>query len=116
WIIGALVAAAFLLAVGMRQRRPGGGPAALDGVQVATAEHGSIQRRITAAGVVASQTGTMVKIGSQISGRIRSLPADVGSPVRAGQVVAVLDSPDLQAQVDQQRQSVAASAASLAQA
>ncbi len=93
---------------------PGGGSDT--GVQTAKAEITTQQQKIAASGVVASQTGTQVKIGSQITGRIAELPADVGTHVKAGQVVAVLDSPDYKAQVDMQRQAVASSVASLAQA
>jgi HlyD family secretion protein len=86
------------------------------GVQTARVTRGNIDQKITATGVAAAQTGAKVNIGSQISGRIRSLPADVGTVVRAGQVVAVLDAPDLQAQVEQQRQSVSVAEAGLEQA
>ncbi|MFN3652974.1 MAG: efflux RND transporter periplasmic adaptor subunit [Armatimonadota bacterium] len=86
------------------------------GVQTGTVSRGDIDQKITATGVVAAQIGAKVNVGSQISGLIRSLPADVGALVRTGQVVAVLDSPDLQAQVEQQRQSVQVAEASLAQA
>lgn len=86
------------------------------GVQVGTAELGNLDHKITASGVVAAQIGAKVNIGSQISGRIRTLPADVGMRVQAGQVVATVDSPDLQAQVEQQRQNVAVAQAALQQA
>lgn len=86
------------------------------GVEVASAELGTQQRKISATGIVASQTGTQVKIGSQIAGPIKSLPADVGTVVKAGQVVAILELPDLQAQVEQMRHSAAASEAALNQA
>lgn len=85
------------------------------GVQTGTATRENIDQKITATGVAAAQTGAKVNIGSQITGRISRLPADVGTVVRAGQVVAVLDAPDLQAQVDQQQQSVSVSAANLRQ-
>lgn len=86
------------------------------GVQTGKAVRGTIDQKITATGVAAAQVGAKVNIGSQISGRVRSLPADVGTVVQAGQVVAVLDSPDLQAQVEQQRQSVSVAEASVEQA
>lgn len=85
------------------------------GVEIAKTEVGTQQQKISSTGVVASQIGTQVKIGSQITGRIIALPFDVGSYVKAGQVVARLDLPDLQAQVDQQRHSVTAAEASFAQ-
>ena len=113
WVVVVAVGASYAV---QRQLQSGRGTGIPKGGQVAAAVRGAIQERITATGVVAAQTGAMVKIGSQITGRIRRLPADVGTQIQAGQVVAVLDSPDLQAQVDQQRHSVAAAEASLAQA
>ncbi len=86
------------------------------GVQVAKVELGDLDQTVSASGVVAAQVGAKVNIGAQISGRIASLPADVGTVVRAGQVVATIDSPDLQAQVEQQRQSVNVARATLAAA
>lgn len=86
------------------------------GVQVGQVERGDIDQKITATGVVSAQVGARVNIGSQISGRIASLPADVGTLVREGQVVAVIDAPDFQAQVEQQRHNVAVARANLQQA
>jgi HlyD family secretion protein len=56
---------------------------------------------ISATGSVTAQTGAQVKIGSQITGRIKRLFADVGSQVRAGQLIAELDLPDIEAQLGQ---------------
>jgi RND family efflux transporter MFP subunit len=86
------------------------------GLQVGMAERGDLDQKITATGVVAAQTGAKVNIGSQITGRIRSLPADVGALVAKNQVVAVLDAPDLEAQVEQQRRNVEVTRATLDQA
>jgi RND family efflux transporter MFP subunit len=83
------------------------------GVQIGTAKRGEISQQITATGVVAAQVGAKANIGSQISGRVSTLPADVGAQVRAGQVVATIDAPDLQAQVEQQRQSVSVAQSTL---
>jgi len=100
------------------QHRPNAGkPDELPkGIQVGVAERGDLDQKITATGVVAAQTGAKVNIGSQITGRIRSLPADVGAQVAKNQVVAVLDAPDLEAQVEQQRRNVEVARATLAQA
>jgi HlyD family secretion protein len=62
---------------------------------------GDLVETVSATGSVTAQTGAQVKIGSQITGRIKHLYADVGSHVKAGQVIAQLDLPDLQAQLDQ---------------
>lgn len=86
------------------------------GVQIGRAERGNLDQKVSATGVVAAQTGAKVNIGSQITGRIRRLPADVGTHVRVNQVVAELDVPDLQAQVEQQTQNVAVARANLEQA
>jgi HlyD family secretion protein len=67
----------------------------------AKVEKGDLTETINATGSVTAQTGAMVKIGSQITGRIKRLYADVGSPVRAGQVIAELDLPDIEAQLSQ---------------
>jgi HlyD family secretion protein len=75
----------------------------------ASVTRGDLVETVSATGSVTAQTGAQVKIGSQITGRIKHLYADVGSHVKAGQVIAQLDLPDLQAQLDQ-------AAANLAQA
>ncbi len=62
-----------------------------------------------------AQTGAQVKIGSQITGRIRRLYADVGSSIKAGNVIAELDLPDITAQVQQAEASLASSRLRLAQ-
>jgi HlyD family secretion protein len=67
----------------------------------ATVSRGDLVETVSATGSVTAQTGAQVKIGSQITGRIKHLYADVGSHVKAGQVIAQLDLPDIQAQLDQ---------------
>ena len=86
------------------------------GVQIGTVTRGDLDQKVTATGVVAAQTGAKVNIGSRITGRVKSLPADVGAHVAQNQVVAILEVPDLEAQVEQQRRSVEVARASLAQA
>ncbi len=112
--LGLIVVSAALVAQKRAQNKaPGPIPA---GVEVAVVNLGTQQRKVSSTGVVASQTGTQVKIGSQIAGPIRSLPADVGTVVKAHQVVAVLNLPDIEAQTDQARDNVRSSAAALDQA
>jgi multidrug resistance efflux pump len=64
---------------------------------------------------VTAQTGAQVKSGSQITGRIKHLYADVGSHVKAGQVIAELDLPDSQAQLNQAVANLAAARTKLLQ-
>lgn len=76
---------------------------------------GDLIETISATGSVTAQTGAQVKIGSQITGRIKRLYADVGSDVKAGQVIAELDLPDIQAQLAQAQDSLAAARTKFAQ-
>lgn len=76
---------------------------------------GDLVESVNATGSIAAQTGAQVKIGAQVSGRIKRLYADVGSRVKAGQVIAELDLPDLRAQVQQSEANVQAERARLAQ-
>ena len=76
-------------------------------VKTAKLTRGPIITKISATGVVAAQTGGQVKIGSQITGRIKHLYADVGSLVKANQVIAELDAPDLKANLDSAKQNLA---------
>lgn len=73
-----------------------------------TVTRGDLIETISATGSVNAETGAQVKIGSQITGRIKKLNADVGSQVTAGQIIAVLDLPDIQAQLNQSKDNLAA--------
>lgn len=66
-----------------------------------TVTRGNLRETVSATGSVTAQTGAEVKIGSQITGRIKHLYADVGSVVKANQVIAELDLPDVEAQLAQ---------------
>jgi HlyD family secretion protein len=76
---------------------------------------GDLIETVSATGSVSAQTGAQVKIGSQITGRIKKLYADVGSHVRAGQVIAELDLPDIQAQLGQAAANLATARTKLVQ-
>ena len=76
-------------------------------LQTATAFRTTLVETVSATGSVTAQTGAQVKIGSQITGRIKRLYADVGSHVQAGQLIAVLDLPDIEAQVQQAQANLA---------
>ena len=71
-----------------------------------TVKRGDLVETVTATGSVTAQTGAQVKIGSQITGTIKRLYADVGSHVVAGQKIAELDLPDMRAQMEQAQASV----------
>src|SRR5579871_4336144 len=63
----------------------------------ATVTRGDLLETVSATGSVTAQTGAEVHIGSQITGTIKRLYADVGSYVHAGQIIAELNLPDIQA-------------------
>jgi len=72
-------------------------------VRTAKVIRGDLVQTVSCTGVIAAETGAYVKIGSQISGRIRRLYADLGQQVRAGQVIAEIDAPDLAANLEAAR-------------
>ena len=80
-----------------------------------TVKKGDLIEAISASGSVTAQTGAQVKIGSQITGRIKRLYADVGSHVKAGDTIAELDLPDIEAQLHQAEASLAAARTRLIQ-
>ena len=80
-----------------------------------TIKRGDLVEAVSASGSVTAQTGAQVKIGSQITGRIKRLYADVGSKVKAGQTIAELDLPDIEAQLRQAEATRAAAESRLRQ-
>lgn len=79
-------------------------------VKTAQVTRGTIIQKISSTGVVSAETGAQVKIGSQITGRIKHLYADVGSQVKANQVIAELDAPDLRANLESAQRNYAQAA------
>lgn len=73
-----------------------------------TVKRGDLVESVSASGSVTAQTGAQVKIGSQITGIIKRLYADVGTRVKAGDTIAVLDLPDIEAQLRQAEANLAA--------
>ena len=64
-----------------------------------------IRSMVTATG--AMNAVIMVNVGTQVSGTIKELYADYNSPVKKGQVLALIDPATFQAQVDQARANLA---------
>ncbi len=95
------VSVSFGLALKFTHGANGKSEEALEGVETAIARREKLFQKISATGVVAAQTGAQVRIGAQLTGRIKRLSADVGSVVTAGQVIAELDLPDVHAELEQ---------------
>lgn len=72
-------------------------PPALETVSVATAQSGSINNDLTVAGIF--QPFQEIDVHGKVSGYIRRINVDIGDRVRQGQTLAVLEVPELQAEV-----------------
>ena len=105
----ALAAAAWFFAGRSR------GDDALKNILTAQAFKTTLVETVSATGNVDAQTGAQINIGSQLTGTIKSLNADIGTKVTAGYVIAQLDLPDLNAQLAQSRAALAAAIAKLKQ-
>jgi HlyD family secretion protein len=74
---------------------------------------GRIDAHLAARGRVEGATSQDIKLASRVVGRLKEVNVNDGDPLRKGQVVAVLENNDLQAQVEQARASVRHAQASL---
>lgn len=62
---------------------------------------GDVRKVLQATGIVKAQVGAIVRIGARATGTIKEMRVRVGDPVAAGQVIALIDDRELQAQRDQ---------------
>jgi RND family efflux transporter MFP subunit len=76
---------------------------------------GDLIETVQATGSISAQTGAKVNIGSQITGVIKRLYADIGTKVTKGQIIAELDLPDIKDQWDISKANLAASEQKLGQ-
>lgn len=93
--LGPLVAGAVLACGG-----EGSGGGAGETVRV---ERRTFASTVTAIGSVQPQIGAEVRVGARVSGRVRRLVANIGDRVERGQVIAELETEDLDAIVAQRR-------------
>jgi len=77
------------------------------------ARRGDIDWHLAARGRVEGATSQEIKLASRVVGRLQQVVVNDGDPVRANEVVAVLENDDLKAQVDQARANVAHAEAAL---
>ncbi len=99
WALAAVLVAA--LAGGAWVWWPQGGQEAqIQGKQFQV-RRGSIRRLVVSTGTVKPQVGAEVKVGARVSGRVEKLLVSIGQPVKAGQVVAVIEHKDLEAKLHQ---------------
>lgn len=101
-LIAAVVVAALIVAVVRMSHHGRSSPAqvsakALPTASVARVQRGSIARSLTLAGEF--QPYQVVDVHSKVSGYIRHIYVDIGDKVHAGETLAVLEVPELDAQV-----------------
>jgi len=77
------------------------------------ARRGDIDWHLAARGRVEGATSQEIKLASRVVGRLKQVTVNDGDPVRAGQVVAVLENDDLAALVEQARAQLANAQAAL---
>ncbi len=97
WAIGAVVGAG-ALAAGYFALRPTGGAANDTPYRLAAIDRGQITASVRATGTLTPMT--TVVVGSQLSGQIVEILADYNSQVKAGQVVARLNSDQIKTRRD----------------
>lgn len=99
-----------VLAAALWRYRLGAQAAAVD-YTTAAVTRGLVSAKVTANGTVSPLL--MVKVGSQVSGRIASLLADYGSKVSKGQTIATIEPSFFRAAVAQARANAAAATSAL---
>src|SRR5215831_16544951 len=75
------------------------------------ADRGSVRHVVTSTGTL--QAVVTVQVGSQVSGRIQELHADFNSVVKKGQILAIIDPANFQAQRERSQAQLATAEASV---
>jgi HlyD family secretion protein len=99
-MLGAVLAAPLVLYLRSVARNPSG---FTNQVRVS---RGKIDSRLAARGRVEGATSQEIKLASRVVGRLKEVPVNDGDVLRKGQIVAVLENNDLEAQVEQSRANV----------
>jgi len=78
-----------------------------------TVTRGTVRKVLEQTGIVKSQVGAIIKIGTRATGTIDKMMVKVGDPVTKGQLVARIDSRELEAQATEARAKLASAQAEL---
>lgn len=92
-LIGALLATGFILWHSRRSKAP------VQVLETAEVDQGSVRQVLEQTGIIKSQVGAIVKIGARATGTIDKMLVRVGDVVTQGQLVARIDSREVQSQV-----------------
>src|SRR5271157_2299869 len=99
-ILGAVLAVPLVLFLSSIARNP---PGFANETRVA---RGKIDSHLAARGRVEGATSQEIKLASRVVGRLKEVPVNDGDILHKGQIVAVLENNDLQAQVEQSRANI----------
>ncbi|MBI4541205.1 MAG: efflux RND transporter periplasmic adaptor subunit [Gemmatimonadetes bacterium] len=108
-VAASLVAVAVLVWLRARDGDEAGGPG-----EVVTVAPRAFAATVAAIGAVKPQIGAEVRVGSRISGRVRRLRANIGDRIAKGQVIAELETAELDAVTAQRRAELKLAEAKLA--
>jgi len=104
WRVAIPVLAATLLALGLLAwQRAGDSEEARDASDVVVVAPRTFASTVVAVGAVKPRIGSEVRVGSRISGRVWKLRANIGDRVEQGQVIAELETAELDALIAQRR-------------
>ena len=97
-VIASLAMIAATVTVACKTRPADANAAEIDSATVATVQRGSITHTLSLAGQF--QPYQVIDVHPKVSGFIRHIYLDIGDKVREGQTIAVLEVPELQAEVE----------------
>ena len=97
-VIASLAMIAATVTVACKTRPADANAAEIDSATVATVQRGSITHTLSLAGQF--QPYQVIDVHPKVSGFIRHIYVDIGDKVREGQTIAVLEVPELQAEVE----------------
>ncbi|HEX4964765.1 MAG TPA: efflux RND transporter periplasmic adaptor subunit [Thermoanaerobaculia bacterium] len=109
----ALTAAALALAALLLMRMAPRNEDPLRGTEVARVARRDLERGVTATGVIKPRVGAEVRVGSRASGVVRRLLVRIGDSVKRGQLLAELETGELDARRSQAAAAVASARADL---
>ena len=109
----ALTAAALALAAILLMRMAPRGEDPLRGAEVVRVARRDLERVVTATGVIKPRVGAEVRVGSRASGVVRRLLVRIGDSVKKGQLLAEIETGELEARRAQAAAAVASARADL---
>ncbi len=96
-LVGSVLAAGLIFWQTQREKAP------VQVLETAEVDRGSVRQVLEQTGIVKAQVGAIVKIGARATGTIEKMLVRVGDVVTQGQLVARIDSREIQSQVAEAR-------------